>query len=130
MSITHWHKAEHELVELPCSWADQETRGHTVGVLIFLVVSWQHQQVGECQHHPCSKNTAQKIVILTKISTIPSCLTWSGPPWLCGFKQGKSKPVDVSILCVELLHPGLEVHQEKATASSHKPRANSSMAAV
>lgn len=61
MSTAHWHKAEYELVELPCSWADQETRGHTVSFLSFLVVSRQHQQVGGCKHQPCSKNSAQKL---------------------------------------------------------------------
>lgn len=93
-----------------------------VGLLSFLLVSSRWVSVG--------KNTAPKIVIFPKMSTIPLCLTWSGPPWLRGSKQGKSKPLDVSIPCAEVSHPGLEVHQEKATASSHKPTGNCSMAVV
>lgn len=81
----------------------------------------------------CSRSGVQK-VIFTKMSIVPLCQTWPGPPWFCGFTWGKSKPVescwDVSSLRVAASRPGLQMHGEKATASSRKPGANCSMAAV
>lgn len=128
VSTVRLHKAEDDLVWLPYIWDGQETSSNAVGLLSFLAAV--HHSVTTTHH---GRSGAQEVVF-TQMSIIPLCQTQSGPPWLCGFTWGKSRPVescwDVSNLHVAVSHPGLQMRQDKVTASSHKPGENRSVAAV